>query len=490
VKAETMTPETDQALLLAYADHRNADAFAALVERYAPLVYATARRVTRNAADAEDVAQQCFLELARSARSIRASLPAWLHRVAATRSLNCIRDRATRKVHETAAGTRDRGKAPSDADWPELEAAIASSQGTSTMPATQPASASTNGRVVLDGIAPLRWGKSGETTFLGALSAALGPSDRPRDYATLMGNSAVAFRARWYRGPANRRWSGASTVAEHGEERTRLAEAIGIPLEAVWAFPDRPNRVETLARVISSIDAGRPVLGYLSPAFDVAVIYGYDMPADSFFVRDYYDQADTRPLRPATRLGGFFVFMGEPTSPPATPRDAIVAGIRAAIHNWTRNDRPAFDEDAGEFIYGPAAYQAWIEDLQSADTLTDDQKKLLFDTSNWTLNCLNDARWAACRYLRESAVHFDDADIRNALIRAAGLYEQHARATGGPTWGERTVFLGPWSGKTVADWTAEIRLREIGLLQQAMVFDAQAIEQLRAALDRYEGGRN
>ena len=55
----------DGTLLQRYASDHDADAFAELVRRYAGMVYATCMRVTGNAHDAEDVAQECFLTLAR-----------------------------------------------------------------------------------------------------------------------------------------------------------------------------------------------------------------------------------------------------------------------------------------------------------------------------------------------------------------------------------------------------------------------------------------
>ena len=64
---------TDLALLQQYARTRDADAFAELVHRYADMVYATCLRITANAHDAEDAAQESFLELARRARSVATS---------------------------------------------------------------------------------------------------------------------------------------------------------------------------------------------------------------------------------------------------------------------------------------------------------------------------------------------------------------------------------------------------------------------------------
>jgi DNA-directed RNA polymerase specialized sigma24 family protein len=59
--------ETDSTLLRAYARTRDADSFRELVRRYAGYVFSIALRITGNRHDAEDVAQECFMALARSA---------------------------------------------------------------------------------------------------------------------------------------------------------------------------------------------------------------------------------------------------------------------------------------------------------------------------------------------------------------------------------------------------------------------------------------
>src|SRR5438105_227287 len=91
-------------------------AFAQLVERYAGLVYSTARRVT-NAPDlARDATQIVFIDLLRKLPHVRALLdreasaaasPAvlagWLHRAARFEALELIRSETRRKAREKSA---------------------------------------------------------------------------------------------------------------------------------------------------------------------------------------------------------------------------------------------------------------------------------------------------------------------------------------------------------------------------------------------------
>ena len=109
----------DSVLLQQYAENRDAAAFAELVNRHTRLVYGTCLRVTANAHDAEDVTQQCFLELAKRSDAVTSSVAGWLHAMALNRSKSSIRGSVTRRKHEGEAVTQHapRGK---ESTWEEV----------------------------------------------------------------------------------------------------------------------------------------------------------------------------------------------------------------------------------------------------------------------------------------------------------------------------------------------------------------------------------
>ena len=80
--------------------HRDADAFSRIVAEHSAMVYSTCLRVLRSAADAEDVAQECFLALASGRVRVRVSLGGWLHTLATRRSLDRIRSNRRREQRE------------------------------------------------------------------------------------------------------------------------------------------------------------------------------------------------------------------------------------------------------------------------------------------------------------------------------------------------------------------------------------------------------
>lgn len=93
---------SDELLLHRYSEAGDPAAFRELVDRYAGLVYGISLRVTGDRHMAEDVCQDCFLELARKARMVRENVAGWLHAVATSRSLNVVRSRKRRTRREQA----------------------------------------------------------------------------------------------------------------------------------------------------------------------------------------------------------------------------------------------------------------------------------------------------------------------------------------------------------------------------------------------------
>jgi RNA polymerase sigma-70 factor, ECF subfamily len=73
---------------------------------YAPRIYAVARRMLGNDADAEDVTSDVLLQVVRKLDTFRgdAQLPTWLHRVTVNAALAHRAKRANRQKHESSTG--------------------------------------------------------------------------------------------------------------------------------------------------------------------------------------------------------------------------------------------------------------------------------------------------------------------------------------------------------------------------------------------------
>ena len=99
-------------------------AFAALVERHAPMVLRVCRDVTGDPHDAQDAAQVTFLILAQKARFIRRgdALTNWLFGTARRVAARAVRDAVRRRRHEQRyAQTTERRREllahPEDPEW-------------------------------------------------------------------------------------------------------------------------------------------------------------------------------------------------------------------------------------------------------------------------------------------------------------------------------------------------------------------------------------
>ena len=95
--------ELDQALLgrVAAGDESG---LAALYDRYAGVVYSVTNRILRDTGAAEEVVQDIFYQLWRSASQFdlaRGSLPGWLLVIARNRAIDRLRGRSRRLLEET-----------------------------------------------------------------------------------------------------------------------------------------------------------------------------------------------------------------------------------------------------------------------------------------------------------------------------------------------------------------------------------------------------
>lgn len=126
VLRHTDTDGGDPDLLRRFVASGDEPAFAALVQRHGPMVWAACRHLVPNRADAEDAFQAVFLALARSARSIRdpERLASWLHGAAVRIAGKAKRAFLRRTAHERRTAKPD-GEVPVAAGaWGDMLSAV------------------------------------------------------------------------------------------------------------------------------------------------------------------------------------------------------------------------------------------------------------------------------------------------------------------------------------------------------------------------------
>ena len=326
---------------------------------------------------------------------------------------------------------------------------------------------------VLDNVPALGWGTGRECTFAGALEAALTATDHPYTYTDLLGYTGLAFRTRWFCGNDDTRWCPSCAVGEMEEEIAAAQAATGWPLEVRFLPSEQAAEVEQIrADIVASIDAGRPVLAY-EPRGNMDVVYGYEQGGKILLLRDYFQAEE--PLRlPPSKLGFLLLFLGA-REEVLSRRDALIASLRMAAHNWRRERGHA---GPGDYWYGQAAFAQWKADLAEVDDLSADDQRLLGRVSSFNFATIHDARKAAVAYLTKSAEGFA-AEEGEALGRAAAIYTDEVKLFDAAS-AEPHVFGGGGEG-----WTADVRRRETETLTRAIELEEDAISEIERVLERF-----
>lgn len=344
------------------------------------------------------------------------------------------------------------------------------------------------GRIV-KGVPVLAWNRSGNTTYIAAVSAALKPTDRPFDYDTLMVASGLAFRLRYVRGKDGREWSSVGPIGQFEEEVEAVANVTGC--DQPWV--ESGDVDEMKRRTVAAIDAGWCPFAYIGG--DSGVIYGYEDDGDTIYVREYsagelFKKWSFREMIefPGSHHGPFFL---ERNREPMSPRDALAQGLEIGVMNWKRGREPGEkwqswrEKGTWEYIFGETAYKAWIEDLRGYESLDAEAQQGLLGITDWTAYALYDARLAGARYLAANTGLLGHA-AEPYLARAADLYEQSGSAVrdlekkGLKGYIERRKFDPP--REELEPWTEETREHVIAVLSEISRLDGLAVAEVEGAL--------
>jgi len=331
---------------------------------------------------------------------------------------------------------------------------------------------------VLENVPALGWGKGKDCTFAGSLEAALAVTEHPYSYADIMGFTALAFRVRWFKGNDWTAVCPSCAVGEMNEEIKAASKATGWKIRIMnFDSNDRVGMMKHAPQIIDSIDSGKPVAAY-TDQLDLSVIYGYADGGKTLMFRDYNRGDNT--LLPVDKIGWQWHLLGD--YKPAMSRDqAVITGLKMAVNNWKRQTGP---EGWMAYWYGPEAYKAWRQLLVRYDEVPEGLRPRLFHCNAWNLRTMVDARRAAVRFL-ESNADLLPQSARDAAMRAAGVYRQMGEFFRTEPFAKRQCFVFPSKTRPLANWTPDIRNREIDLLTEAERYDAAAmteLEKLVAAL--------
>lgn len=115
----SVPPSTDPTILMARVQQGDQTAFASLYDLLVPSVYGTVLRVLRDPAMSEEVTQEVFVELWRTAGRFdagRATAATWAVTIARRRAVDRVRREQSQRDRIARAATRRTGDAPDAAD--------------------------------------------------------------------------------------------------------------------------------------------------------------------------------------------------------------------------------------------------------------------------------------------------------------------------------------------------------------------------------------
>lgn len=328
------------------------------------------------------------------------------------------------------------------------------------------------GRRVIDGVPELAWGRSGDTTFCGALEAATTVTPHPYDYSALMGVTGLAFRTRWYERP-DVRWCPSAPVGEFKDECEAATRATGWRLRCEWEPLER-----CAPDLVRNIDGGLPALAY-DDQLNVSVVYGYEDAGAMALMKSYMHTGELWRCRLADlKMMMFFLDANDGPMPPA---DAARMGIEIGVRHYRMEfEKQPQDPPSWGYWHGPKAFEKWMKVIDDFESFSDEDRSGAFFINWWTFQTLADARKQAVAFLRKSAPLFPQT-AQGHLCTAADIYEREVAGLV-KAFADRNAFVGPWAGGDVSQWTPEMRRLEQAMLQCAAETEEEAMRELEAAL--------
>lgn len=261
---------------------------------------------------------------------------------------------------------------------------------------------------VLEGIPPLKWGISEETTGIASMKRIMNYLGENVNYTDLMGMSGAAFHIAFYM----KQWCPSSPdMYDLDRSVIHLGYKVHTYDKNMENFDLRSH-----ARIITSINQGIPVLAVdLVEVADWGIIVGYE--GEQLLVRTYYD--DGIEYSKAQNVPWIVKFVEK--EKPAD--DCCETAIRSLRHATNRFSTKIIYEN---YANGPHAYTVWMEKLANTNWFESCSKEEFmhaWHTNAWIFNSLYDARIQARKYILKLTKMFPEEEIE-PLHDAAEIYRQ------------------------------------------------------------------
>jgi hypothetical protein len=313
--------------------------------------------------------------------------------------------------------------------------------------------------VVIDGIERLGWDTGKPNSFIAAVEAVARHVGADVDYTELNGISGAAFRLHFHK-----QWCPSSPDPGCGyPARNHVLDAAGFEYEFRHADTGDTEAQEALRNeAVASIDRGMPVIAIdLIGVPEWGVITGYQDGGKELLCRTYFDRRSGYEI--AQKFPWSICLLDVPES--AQVRFQPEDGFGVVVENLTT-------EEYNRYKSGLAAFDYWIEQLQTADFDAMDETRYRDEVSHshaWIYDRLVSDRENGCEYLKRLAEKMPNK--AGKLESLARLYREEAELLK-PT---EDVIVYAFNMKDRSDWSSEKRAEAVKRLGAAKVKEEAAL---------------
>lgn len=262
---------------------------------------------------------------------------------------------------------------------------------------------------IIQGIDPLAWGKSGETSFIASLTNIMKALGKSTSYIELMFMSGAAFRMQmsedWCLSSGD--WYDRSRTLHHlGYSTTNY------PIN----HPDIDKSDDTMIsmeeakkKIRDSINHGLPVIGIdLLGIPEWGIITGYE--SDTFYVRDYFNPDENYS---EMKKFPWIIHLIHERAVEMSRKEYFINALREAVKQY---NVPKTDD----VWNGREAYKFWAEDVAKVDPEEEGYGNK-WQLNAWLYDLWMDGRHAIYKYLEEWYNQFDG----EALVVLKRIQEQY-----------------------------------------------------------------
>jgi len=331
------------------------------------------------------------------------------------------------------------------------------------------------GAISVDGVPPMAPMREETSTLVAAIRIALVPLGHRLPYSDLAAVSGAAF------GVAFHPWTSPRTIVEDLAIADNALASVG--RTGRWA-PGLTDR--TKDDVVGSLRSGIPVVaqGVVGPP-EFGVIAAFDPEAETWYGRSPFDEAERRGVyRILERPGWRFLFIGAKTGPVLDQPDLLERSLLRAVYLMEN------EEQGTPHLHGFAALRWWAESLRNDTAFeraeAEGRTAEIVDVHEWMLDAYWSGRREAGRFLRRHLAAFAPREATRAAAAAdAYITAAHTiQSRGFKPYGEGHPDAAI-AEKSMRDRAS--RHQMAGILEQAMKYEREAVDHMRAVLDLRRG---